>query len=51
MGEVIAFVAILAASVGAARAQLVVAPARERWVRMARLRKLEELEGYAAALG
>ena len=43
--------AIVAASVAAARAELGSAPARERWVRMARLRKLEELEVYAAALG
>jgi hypothetical protein len=45
-------VAILSASVTAARAELVTAPWRERAVRVARLRKLEELESYAvAALG
>jgi hypothetical protein len=43
--------AILSASVTVARAELVVAPARERAVRIARLRKLEDLETYAAALG
>ena len=43
--------AILAASVAAAAAELAAAPARERWVRLFRLRKLEELETYAAALG
>lgn len=43
--------AILAASVAAARADLVGAPVRELPVRVARLRKLEELETYASALG
>jgi hypothetical protein len=43
--------AILSASVVAARAELAAAPWRERAVRVARLRKLEELETYAAALG
>ena len=42
---------ILAASVVAARAELAIAPAAERWVRVTRLRKLEELEAYASALG
>jgi hypothetical protein len=42
---------ILAASVVAARAELAVAPADEWSIRMARLRKLEELAAYAAALG
>jgi len=42
---------ILAESVVWARAQMHGAPAAERWVRMARLRKLEELEAYAAAFG
>ena len=43
--------AILAATVATARTELVTAPARERWVRMRRLRKLEELHAYATALG
>jgi len=42
---------ILAASVAAARADIVGAPLRELPVRVARLRKLEELETYASALG
>ena len=42
--------AILSASVAAARIELATGPLRER-VRVARLRKLEELETYAAALG
>jgi hypothetical protein len=42
--------AILAASVVAARADLAAAPQRERGVRMARLRKLVELELYATAV-
>jgi len=42
---------IIADSVGAARADLAVAPPEEWGVRVARLRKLEELEAYAAALG
>lgn len=44
-------VAILAESVVAARVELTEAPAGERWVRVARLRKLEELVSYASALG
>ena len=43
--------AILSASVAAARTELARGPLRERVVRVARLRKLEELETYAAALG
>jgi hypothetical protein len=43
--------AILAESVAAAHSELANAPARERWVRLARLRKLEDLEVYAAAIG
>jgi hypothetical protein len=42
---------ILAASVAAARTELALAPAAERWVRVRRLEKLEELEAYASALG
>jgi len=42
---------VIAASVVAARDELGRAPARERWVRVARLRKLEELEDYVDALG
>jgi len=42
---------ILAASVAAARAELLHAPAAEHPVRITRLRKLEELEAYAGALG
>jgi hypothetical protein len=42
---------ILSASVAAAHAELAGAPLRERAVRVARLRKLEELETYATALG
>ena len=42
---------IIADSVGAARADLATAPPDEWLVRVARLRKLEELEAYAAALG
>ena len=42
---------VIAASVAAAREELARAPARERWVRVARLRKLEELEYYVDALG
>jgi len=42
---------VIAASVAAARDELAHAPARERWVRVARLRKLEELEQYVTALG
>jgi hypothetical protein len=42
---------ILTASVEVARAELVVAPLGERPVRSSRLRKLEELAAYAAAVG
>jgi hypothetical protein len=42
---------VLAASVAAARAELAGAPAAERPVRIARLRKLEDLETYASAFG
>ena len=41
---------LIAASVVAARAELAGAPARERPVRMARLRKLEQLDEYASAV-
>jgi len=43
--------AIISASVATARAELATAPLRERATRVARVRKLEELETYAAALG
>ena len=42
---------ILERTVYAARVDLASAPADEWPVRMARLRKLEELEAYAAAVG
>lgn len=42
---------LIAESVSIAREELIAAPARERPMRTARLRKLEELEAYAAALG
>jgi len=42
---------LIADSVVAARAELVLAPMVERAVRTARLRKLERLEEYASALG
>lgn len=42
---------IIERTVVAARAELAAAPPAERPVRFARLRKLEELEAYAAALG
>ena len=42
---------ILRTTVAVAREELVAAPAAERPVRLARLRKLEELEAYAAAIG
>ena len=42
---------IIADAVGAARADLATAPPDEWGIRVARLRKLEELEAYAAALG
>ena len=42
---------LIAGSVVAAREELARAPARERGVRVARLRKLEQLEEYVDALG
>lgn len=42
---------IIADSVAHARAELATAPPDDRPVRAARLRKLEELEAYAAAIG
>ena len=42
---------IIAASVDAARRGLAAGPPAERGVRVARLRKLEQLEQYADALG
>jgi hypothetical protein len=42
---------LIRASVTAARAELETAPAAERAVRMARVRKLELLDDYARALG
>ena len=42
---------IIEDSVSSARADLAVAPPAERLMRAARLRKLEELEAYAAAIG
>jgi hypothetical protein len=42
---------LIAASVDAARTELAGAPGRERAVRVARLRKLEQLEEYVSALG
>ena len=42
---------LIAASVTAARTELIEAPGAERAVRLARLRKLEELEDDASALG
>ena len=41
---------IIAGTVAAARQELAAAPPHERWIRVARLRKLEELEAYAAAI-
>jgi hypothetical protein len=43
--------ALIAASVQVARIDLAAAPSSERWVRMARLRKLEQLDHYASAVG
>ena len=43
-------VEILRRSAEAARGDLVGAPASERWIRVARLRKLEDLHAYAAML-
>jgi hypothetical protein len=42
---------LIAASVDAARSELGRAPVPERAVRVARLRKLEQLEDYVSALG
>ena len=42
---------LIAASVVAVRAELAGAPAPERPLRLARLRKLEQLHEYASALG
>jgi hypothetical protein len=42
---------IIAESVTIARDELIAAPPRERPMRVVRLRKLEELEAYATALG
>jgi len=42
---------IITATVAAAREELAGAPSDERPIRMARLRKLEELEAYAGAIG
>jgi hypothetical protein len=42
---------VIARTVCAARAELATAPPAERHIRSARLRKLEELEAYAAAIG
>jgi hypothetical protein len=43
-------VGILARSVETARRELVTAPVSERWIRTARLRKLEDLHAYAAMI-
>ncbi len=43
--------ALIAASVASERLELVIAPVGERPVRLARLRKLEQLDEYASALG
>ena len=42
---------LIAASITVARVELMGAPAPERPVRIARLRKLEQLDEYASALG
>ena len=42
---------LIAAAVETARADLIDAPVAEHGVRIARLRKLEQLEQYASALG
>ena len=42
---------LIAASIEVARIELGTAPASEQRVRIARLRKLEQLEEYASALG
>jgi len=44
-------VAVVAASVAAARAELATAPIHERAVWVSRVRKLEELEVYASMVG
>jgi hypothetical protein len=41
---------ILGRSVEVARRELVAAPASERWIRAARLRKLEDLHAYATMI-
>jgi hypothetical protein len=43
--------ALIAASIETARVELVEAPTGERSIRLARIRKLEQLEQYAGALG
>jgi hypothetical protein len=43
--------ALIAASIEVARAELPAAPPPERVIRIARIRKLEQLEDYASALG
>ena len=43
-------VEILERSAEAARRELVAAPISERWIRAARLRKLEDLHAYAAMI-
>ena len=43
-------VEILERSVEAARRELVASPVSERWIRAARLRKLEDLHAYAAMI-
>lgn len=42
---------LIAASIEVARAELPAAPSPERAIRIARIRKLEQLEDYASALG
>jgi hypothetical protein len=42
---------ILRLSVEVARTELAHSPTSERWIRAARLRKLEDLHAYAAVLG
>lgn len=44
-------VEILRLSVEVARGELGVTPTSERWIRAARLRKLEDLHAYASMLG
>ena len=43
--------ALIAASIEIAWAELPAAPSPERGIRIARIRKLEQLEEYASALG